>query len=271
MTEWLKVHGWNPCVGQLTGGSNPPLSAIFIVQSEGRALETGARELRQVREEATVAMFLGLWVARLSPCTIKNGYNTDTMRQYPFIIILGLLGCGGKQSTIRFVHDVPHLGCASPSVMQSAAGGLKQWCEALDGVEAGPYREYFPNREQSVEGAFQEGLRHGVWREWHPNGVRKVEGHYQAGRRTDAWRWWTMDGKVFQEGGYVDGKEYGTWTNYWPTGRKQAEGNYRSGDRIGKWMEWHSNGQRAAEGLYIEGAKGPDWAYWDRSGQRQIR
>ena len=74
MTEWLKVHGWNPCVGQLTGGSNPPLSATFIVQSEGRAPETGAREPRQVREEATVAMFLGLWVARLSPCTINRIY-----------------------------------------------------------------------------------------------------------------------------------------------------------------------------------------------------
>jgi len=27
VTEWLKVHDWNSCVGQLTGGSNPPLSA----------------------------------------------------------------------------------------------------------------------------------------------------------------------------------------------------------------------------------------------------
>ena len=68
MTEWLKVHGWNPCVGQLTGGSNPPLSATFIIEKgEGRVPETGARELRQVREEATVATFPGLWVARLSP------------------------------------------------------------------------------------------------------------------------------------------------------------------------------------------------------------
>ena len=29
MTEWLKVHDWKSCVGKLTGGSNPPLSAIF--------------------------------------------------------------------------------------------------------------------------------------------------------------------------------------------------------------------------------------------------
>ena len=29
VTEWLKVHDWNSCVGQLTGGSNPPLSATL--------------------------------------------------------------------------------------------------------------------------------------------------------------------------------------------------------------------------------------------------
>ena len=29
VTEWLKVRDWNSRVGQLTGGSNPPLSAIF--------------------------------------------------------------------------------------------------------------------------------------------------------------------------------------------------------------------------------------------------
>ena len=55
VTEWLKVHGWNPCVGQLTGGSNPPLSSIFFaIGSEGRVLGTGTCEPRQVREEATV-------------------------------------------------------------------------------------------------------------------------------------------------------------------------------------------------------------------------
>jgi hypothetical protein len=29
MTEWLNVHAWKACVGQLTGGSNPSLSAFF--------------------------------------------------------------------------------------------------------------------------------------------------------------------------------------------------------------------------------------------------
>ena len=27
MSEWSKVHAWKACVGQPTGGSNPPLSA----------------------------------------------------------------------------------------------------------------------------------------------------------------------------------------------------------------------------------------------------
>ena len=72
VTEWLKVHGWNPCVGQLTGGSNPPLSAIFVASSEGRAPWTGACEPRQVREEATVASFSGLRIVRLSLLSINR-------------------------------------------------------------------------------------------------------------------------------------------------------------------------------------------------------
>ena len=28
VTEWTKVHDWKSCVGQLTEGSNPSLSAI---------------------------------------------------------------------------------------------------------------------------------------------------------------------------------------------------------------------------------------------------
>ena len=70
VTEWLKVHGWNPCVGQLTGGSNPPLSAIFIDRCEGRVPKTGTREPRQVREEATVAASPGLRITRLSPLSM---------------------------------------------------------------------------------------------------------------------------------------------------------------------------------------------------------
>ena len=29
MAEWLKAHAWKACVGQLTVGSNPTLSANF--------------------------------------------------------------------------------------------------------------------------------------------------------------------------------------------------------------------------------------------------
>jgi hypothetical protein len=60
VTEWLKVLAWNASVGQLTGGSNPPLSVpLFIVLGEGRDPQTGSREPRQVREEATVVGLLG--------------------------------------------------------------------------------------------------------------------------------------------------------------------------------------------------------------------
>jgi hypothetical protein len=69
VTEWLKVHAWKACVGKLTGGSNPPLSAIH--PGEGRVLKTGTRELRQVREEATV---VGAFRALGTPGSHPDGY-----------------------------------------------------------------------------------------------------------------------------------------------------------------------------------------------------
>ena len=71
VTEWPKVHAWKACVGQPTVGSNPTLSAIFTGSDEGRVLETIPREPRQVREEATVAVSLGLWVARPSSLPVN--------------------------------------------------------------------------------------------------------------------------------------------------------------------------------------------------------
>ena len=92
---------------------------------------------------------------------------------WPFIIMCTLLGCGTKQPTIRFVHDVPTLVCDSPLVMQSSAGGLKQWCETTDGILSGAFVEYLPNLERIVGGTYKAGKRHGAWREWHPNGDEK--------------------------------------------------------------------------------------------------
>ncbi|SAL94007.1 hypothetical protein KPHVMX_80158 [Klebsiella pneumoniae] len=30
MSEWLKEHAWKVCIRQRIGGSNPPLTAIFL-------------------------------------------------------------------------------------------------------------------------------------------------------------------------------------------------------------------------------------------------
>ena len=71
VTEWLKVHAWKACVGKLTGGSNPPLSATH--PGEGRVLKTGTREPRQVREEATV---VGAFRALGAPGSHPGGWHS---------------------------------------------------------------------------------------------------------------------------------------------------------------------------------------------------
>ena len=39
VTEWPKVHDWKSCVAKVTGGSTPPLSAIFsLCEKRGNLL-----------------------------------------------------------------------------------------------------------------------------------------------------------------------------------------------------------------------------------------
>ena len=56
------------CAATYRGFESPSLRHFSPAAiDEGRVPRTVAREPRQVREEATVATFPGLWVARLSP------------------------------------------------------------------------------------------------------------------------------------------------------------------------------------------------------------
>jgi hypothetical protein len=50
MTEWLKVHAWKACVGKLTVGSNPTLSANFQNSDFGRLLPRPARGGARLRQ-----------------------------------------------------------------------------------------------------------------------------------------------------------------------------------------------------------------------------
>ena len=55
MTEWLKVHAWKACVREYREFESHPLRHLAdIVSVIAGSCATKTRELRQVREEATV-------------------------------------------------------------------------------------------------------------------------------------------------------------------------------------------------------------------------
>ena len=219
------------------------------VRGEGRGLETGPREPRQIREEATVAVRSGL---RGTPA---------------LSLTLGLLlACGPPKVPARPSGAPAALACAEDT-REVLRSGHEQWCERDDGSRHGPYQEWGPGLVLLVKGAFHDGRRAGTWTEWHPNGALKSEGSYGGiGLRSGRWAWWYDDGKPQAEGAYDGGREHGAWVWWYPNGARERAGVYVLGIEDGPWTTWHPNGQVASQGSWIDGEQAGDWQWWDAMG-----
>jgi antitoxin component YwqK of YwqJK toxin-antitoxin module len=266
VTEWLKVRDWKSRVGQLTGGSNPPLSAsqpqecgsgfdrsmVFECRGEGRGPKTGSCELRQVREEATVAVRSGLWCSPALSSALEQ-----TIRA---LVLVGLVACAGR-SGVHTASPLPKLVC--PEGAREVVRALEQWCEHEE-VRQGPWRAWHTPQSVRAEGAYDKGRRYGDWSEFFDTGNPKSLGSYGgAGLRQGAWSWWFEDGTRSATGAYEGGDAHGLWTRWYPTGERASEGAFAHGQRHGGWRFWHPNGVVAAEGLYEHGEPSGPWTYWD--------
>ncbi len=52
-------------------------------------------------------------------------------------------------------------------------------------------------------------IRHGPFKEWHPNGQRSVEGQYDHGKQVGRWTYWDENGKKTADRQYKDGQLIG--------------------------------------------------------------
>ncbi len=123
VTEWLKVHDWNSCVGQLTGGSNPPLSAI----STSRRLDPvliGPPNAGKTTVSAMLAQSLGVEhheLDRLRLGYTEIGFDMDfnlrLNREQGFASMLAYWRVFAPHSIERFLgecHGVLDTGGGSP-------------------------------------------------------------------------------------------------------------------------------------------------------------
>ena len=255
MTEWLKVHDWNSCVGQLTGGSNPPLSATLrsIAAGEGRGPATVSREPRQAGNGATVASDSGRRSPRLSPAR--------------WIILGALLGPFSGACTNKIPPEPLGLTDACPPGAAVHDTVRESACLLDDGTRHGRTVRKGPSGRVVEEIRYRDGQRHGDYHRLRDDGSLEVAGGYVDGLRDGAWQWWWPDGTPQTVGAYAEGVEVGEWTTYWPTGIPQAEGEMVDGARHGPWTFWHHQRQVAAEGVFALGERVGAWSFFDPQGE----
>ncbi len=285
VTEWLKVHDWNSCVGQLTGGSNPPLSATppFVITGsvvpwfvrrrlgydddgrartstlggEGRGPATVAREPRQVRKEATVASVSGRWLPRLSP------------RGWMFLVALlvtMVAACAPKTPPRPMGAPAP-LPCPD-GTHEQLQGLFEQWCATDDGTRHGVWQRWHSSGVRAEYVLYDAGRREGAYWLWGDDGELELEGGYSGGLKTGFWVWWYGPDRPKLRGHFISGFENGRWQAWFPTGQLQSDGAYAHGDRVGPWRYVHATGFDAAVGTYTSlGELADDWTCFDLSGE----
>ncbi len=58
------------------------------------------------------------------------------------------------------------------------AGRLKESVFMSNGVENGPFKQYYPDGQTEAEGTYTNGLKEGSFKEYHTNGNISAEGNY---------------------------------------------------------------------------------------------
>ena len=60
---------------------------------------------------------------------------------------------------------------------------MAAWCQRDDGVQHGPYVEWYREGDMAVAGSFEDGREQGTWQYWDRSGRLVEERRYVAGKR----------------------------------------------------------------------------------------
>lgn len=115
------------------------------------------------------------------------------------------------------------------------------WCERDDATAHGPVREWFPDGQRRLVGAYENGRKHGDWSTFYAGGKPRAEEHWKAGVPTGTWVTWFADGTRATESLYRDDGVI-AFRSFRPDGSKQRQGTYVNGREHGTWTEWDAGG-----------------------------
>lgn len=137
-------------------------------------------------------------------------------------------------------------------------------------VNDGAYREYFPNGQIFVEGAYEKGDQQGQWTYWHDNGQKNRTVNYTNGVPDGSWEVYRRDGSLEAKRSFVNGSRNGEWTVYDTNGNDPLRiMNFKDGKRHGEWKEWFAPGLQKNESNFVDGLREGPATEWDAEGNKR--
>jgi antitoxin component YwqK of YwqJK toxin-antitoxin module len=135
-------------------------------------------------------------------------------------------------------------------------------------VADGPYIEWYPNGQKSLEGEYVDGLKQGPWKVWYDNGKLCRTENYLNGKLEGSWKIYHDDGTLKAEESYRDNKRDGRWIAYDKLGKLPADQwDYKAGLPSGVWIHYYADGKKGAEQHYVDGKREGEQTDWYDNGQ----
>ena len=137
-------------------------------------------------------------------------------------------------------------------------------------VSNGPYREFYRDGQQFVDGQFSNGDPVGEWTYWHPNGQLAKKVTYQQGQPDGQIEARRADGTLESRRSFAAGKRNGVWETYADDGETRlTEAAYEAGKPAGVWKWWYANGSPQREMPFVEGKADGLATEWAESGAKR--
>jgi len=93
-------------------------------------------------------------------------------------------------------------------VKKNLGRNLKYSVEIKDGIENGPFKQYYENGILEIEAFYRNGKLEGIRRNYYKSGKLEVEG-FQKNRKPDGWTYvYNEDGSLKKEIFFVEGQAY---------------------------------------------------------------
>ena len=147
-----------------------------------------------------------------------------------FTCMILFTGCGGTNDSPDNMEN-----SNEPMIVETDEIGLKPDVTIsntipTEGMEDGPFEQFYPNGVLQVEGMVVNGKRSGQWVSYHPAGNKQSENSYTNG---------VLEGKTVV---------------YYPSGQIMYIGYFSSGKNDGQWLYFDEEGTLTKEVLYKNGA-----------------